>query len=201
MRILLVVMTVLWFCPDAFAGPPEGELFGYKLGSKYPVTDSTQGSWNSFMEKMTVFAENPEKSDDFQRVELITTPKTFTIGNILGIAEVESEKEAKDIAARYTDLLKTLYGDKCPAEEANPYATYSLLKLLCAERYVLSVDQFLLKNEKKYLVHVSLRFSEEKAAGKEMVALMKRELAQLKAEGKLYRLEEARKKQKLRGLE
>ena len=202
MRILLAVITFLLSCNGAVAGPPEGELFGYKLGSKYPTTDSTQGSWSPFLETMTVFADNPEKSDDFQRVELTTTPKTFTIVNILGIAEVVGEKEANDIAARYTDLLKTLYADKCPAEKANPYATYSLLKLLCAERYELSVDQFSpYKNRKKYLVHVSLRFSLERAAGKEMVAQMKRERAQLKAEGKLHRLEEARKEQKLRGLQ
>ena len=202
MRRLLVVMVFLLSCNGAFAGPPEGELFGYKLGSKYPATDSTPAKWHTFLQTLTVVADNPEKSDEFQRVELMITPITYTIGKIIGIAEVVSEKEAKDIAARYADLLRTLHVDKCPAEKASRFETYIFLKLLCAERYELSVAQFHPhKNEKKYQVHVGLKFPNESAADKEIIAQAKREWAQLRAEGKLHRLEQASKEQKLRGLE
>jgi len=195
-------MVFLLSCNGAFAGPPEGELFGYKLGSKYPATDSTPAKWHTLLQTLTVVADNPEKSDEFQRVELMITPITYTIGKIIGIAEVVSEKEAKDIAARYTDLLETLHVDKCPAEKTNLFETYIFLKLLCAERYELSVAQFPPdKNEKKYEVHVGLKTSDESAAGKEIRAQSKREWAQLVTEGKLHRLEDARKELQLRGLE
>ncbi|MCA9423205.1 MAG: hypothetical protein KC592_19455 [Nitrospira sp.] len=198
MRMLLVVIAVLWFWKGASAGPPEGELFGYKLGSKYPITDSTQGYF-SLMGAIVVIADKPEKSDDFRRVELITSPKTFTIANIHGIAEAVGKKEAEDIAARYADLLKTLHADKCLEEEAAPYET---LSLLCGGCYELYVAQFSPReNEKEHKVYVGLRFSHECATSKEILAQMKRERAELETEGKLHRLEQARKEQKLRGLQ
>lgn len=198
MRMLLVVSAVLWLCKSAFAGPPEGELFGYKLGSKYQATDSTIVKLHTLLRTITVIAENPKKSDDFQRVELIITPKTFTIANIYGIAEAVGKKEAEDIAERYADLLKTLHADKCPEEEAAPYET---LSLLCEGGYELSVAKFSPdESEKKYKVHIGLKTSNESTAGKEIRTQNKREWAQLETEGKLDRLEQARKEQKLRGL-
>lgn len=199
MRMLLVVFAVLCFCKGAYAGPPEGELFGYKLGSKYPATDNTIVKLHTLLRTITVIAENPKKSDDFQKVELIITPKTFTIANIYGIAETENKKEAEDIAARYSDLLKTLHADKCPEEEAAPWES---LRLLCEGHYELSVAKFSPDgSEKQYKVQVGLKTSNESAEGKEIRAKNKREWAQLETEGKLYRLEGARKEQKLRGLQ
>jgi hypothetical protein len=119
MRILLVVIAFLLSCTGTFAGPPEGELFGYKLGSKYPITDSTQGRF-TIMGAMAIVADNPEKSEDFQRVELITSPKTFTIANIHGIAEVGSEK--------WCGNLKEKPKGDWTANEATDFAKHCLFK-------------------------------------------------------------------------
>lgn len=196
---LLVATTILGFFNVAFAGPPEGELFGYRLGSKYSVTDNTRGYFFAIMGSIVVIADKPEKSDDFQRVELITTPKTFTIVNIYGIAEVGSEKEAKDLTTRYADLLKTLHGNKCLPEKAH---LGEVLKLLCSGKYELKVSHYSPgKIGKKHKVHVGLNFSDESEAGKKLLAQFKKELNQLETEGKMHRLEQAKKEQKLRGLQ
>ena len=63
-------------------------------------------------------AEKPEKSDDFQRVEIIASPKTFRIVNIYGIAELPDGKQANAFATQYPDLLDTAHGNKCPTTKA-----------------------------------------------------------------------------------
>ena len=164
---LLLVLAMLRGMPLAVAGPSEGDLFGYRLGSKYPVTDSTKGYFWPFMGSMVVVADKPEKSDDFKKVELIATPKTFTIANIYGVAEVATEKEAKAMAARYSDLLQTLHAAKCHSEKAY---LGEALKLLCGGQYELTVSHYPPdKNEKNYKVHVGLKFSNDAEGGKRIL--------------------------------
>jgi hypothetical protein len=198
MSIFLVILAVLLSWTGVFAGPLEGELFGYKLGSKYPATDDTQVAIHSFLRTITVVADNPEKSDNFQRVELIITPYTYTIGRIYGIAELASEKEAKDMASHYADLLKTLHGEQCPEEEG---AVWKTLRLICSGEYELEVYHSSPKGENKHQVYIDLGVTPESSTGKDLVAQNIKEWAQLETEGKLYRLEQAIKEGKLSGLQ
>ena len=199
MRSLLLIASLLGALPSAIAGPVEGELFGYRLGAKYPVGAETRGYFMGFMGSVVVIAEKPEMPSDFDRLELIATPKTFTVANIYAVAEFADEEKAKVFASRYADLLETLHGAKC-----SPLKAYleEALKLLCGGSYELTVHQFKPdKPTEKHKVHVALRFDNDSKAGKRIVAQFGGELKQLENEGKRLRLEKAVKEQKLKGMQ
>lgn len=194
MRLVFLMLSLLTALPTALAGPVEGDLFGYRLGAAYPV-----GADTKFMNFGVVLAERPEMPSDFERVELITTPKTFTIANIYGIAEFKDVQGAEAFAARYADLLNTLHGRRCSSMEAY---LGEALKLLCAGKYELSVHHFKPDNpSEKHKVHVGLRFNLDSEAGKGIEALFMSEFRQLESEGKKQRLDEALKEQKLKGMQ
>lgn len=198
MRSFVTTLLLLIGTSAAFAGPIEGEFFGYRIGSRYPVTDHTQGRLTA-MGGLEILTEKPEKPADFQWVKIIATPKTFTIANIYGIAEFSDEKEAKSLATQYADLLSAAHGDKC-----RPIKAYlgEGLELLCGGQYELSVRYYASdKSEQKYKVHVGLKTDSESKNGKRVQAQFKHEMEQLEAEAKAYRLDKAKKEQKLRGLE
>ncbi|MCA2969296.1 MAG: hypothetical protein O9345_04375 [Burkholderiaceae bacterium] len=109
-RVLLMVPLIS--CSVAAAGVQDGDLFGYRLGTRYVATEQTRG-YTFGMESVAIVADKPVKSEDFTRVELIVTPKTLTIGNIYGVREFDKEGDAKRFAAQYTDLLNTVHGKNC----------------------------------------------------------------------------------------
>lgn len=198
-RTLLVFVFLCGAWPSAFAGPMEGELFGYRLGAKYAVGTETKGYFMAFLGQMVIIADKPEMPADFGTLELITTPKTFTIANIYASAEFAEEEKAKAFEARYADLLSTMYSSKCSSIKA--YLDEAL-KLLCSKRFELTVHRFKPdKPEEKNKVHVSLKFENNSRAGKQILAQFEAELKQLEREGKKQRLEQAQKEQKLKGLE
>jgi hypothetical protein len=177
----------------------EGELFGYRLGARYTVGAETKGYFMPFLGQFVVVAEKPEMPADFGTLELITTPKTFTIANIYASAEFPEEEKAKAFEARYADLLNTMYSAKC-----SPLKAYleEALKLLCSKRFELTVHRFKPdKPEEKHKVHVGLKMENDGVVGKQMKAQFEIELRQLEREGKKQRLEQARQEQKLKGLQ
>lgn len=198
-RPFFVSMLLCGAWPAAFASPIEGDLFGYRLGAKYAVTAETRGYFMAFLGQMVVTAQRPEMPPDFEKLELVTTPKTFTIANIYATAEFADEEKARAFESRYADLLSTLYGSKC-----SPLKAYldEALKLLCSKRFVLTVHRFKPdKAEKKHIVHVGLQIENDSPTGKQIVAQFDAELRQLEREGKKQRLEQAMKEQKLKGLQ
>lgn len=196
-RDLLPVLA-LFSSFAALAGPLEGELFGYRLGVKYPIGDATRGYF-SFMGQVVLNAERPEMPGGFGRVEIIATPKTFTIANIYAMAEFDEEAKAKEFEAMYADLLGTMYGTKCTAMKAY---LEEALKLRCSKAYELAVHRFKPdKGGEKHKVHVGLKFDNESPAGKKMLGLFKTELDQLDSEGKRSRLDKALREQGLKGLQ
>lgn len=197
-RIAVSLFVLLGRFTIAMGSPIDGELFGYQLGSRYPVTNDTKGR-PSIWGAAEILAEKAEKPVEFQRVEMITTPKTFTIVNIYGIAELPDEKQAKAFAAQYADLLSAAHGSKCSPAKA--YLGESL-KLVCKGQYELTVHYFGPdKIDNKHKVHVGLTFDDVSKAWTRIHAQMEQEIKQLEAEGKTNRLEQARKEQKLRGLQ
>ena len=199
MRLPLLVAFLFGVMASAIAGPLEGELFGYRLGAKYMVGEATRGYFMAFMGSMVIMAEKPEMPSDFERVELIATPKTFTIANIYAVAEFADEEKAKTFALRYADLLQTLHGGRCSPVKA--YLEESL-KLLCGGSFELTVNRFKPdKPSEKHKVHVALEFDNDSKAGKRIVAQFESELTQLEREGKKSRLEKALKEQRLKGMQ
>jgi hypothetical protein len=182
----------------AHAGPLEGELFGYRLGSKYPVGEATRGYF-SFMGQAVLNAEKAEMPAGFDRVEVITTPKSFTVANIYAKAEFDDEAKAKEFEAKYAELLRTMYGPKCPSMKAY---LEEALKIRCAKTYELTVHRF--KPDKpgeKHQVHVGMKFDDESQAGKKILSLFKTEFDQLDSEAKRSRLDKALREQGLKGLQ
>ncbi|MEY8688303.1 MAG: hypothetical protein AB9M53_00305 [Leptothrix sp. (in: b-proteobacteria)] len=196
-RFLLLASAIL-VLSVAQAGPLEGELFGYRLGKKYPVGDATRGYF-SFMGQAVLNAERAEAPAGFDRVEIITTPKTFTIANIYGKAEFEDEAKAKEFEGKYADLLRTMYGGKCPAIKA--YLDEAL-KLACSRSYELTVHRFKPdKTGEKHQVHVGLKFDNDSSAGKKIISQFKSEFDSLDTEAKRARLDKALREQGLKGLQ
>lgn len=196
-RFLLLASAVL-VLSVAQAGPLEGELFGYRLGAKYPVGDTTRGYFSS-MGEAVLNAEKAEAPEGFDRVEIITTPKTFTIANIYAKAEFEHEAKAKEFEGKYADLLRTMYGGKCPATKA--YLDEAL-KLVCSRSFELTVHRFKPdKSGEKNQVHVGLKFDNDSSAGKKILSQFKSELEALDTEAKRARLDKALREQSLKGLQ
>ena len=196
-RILLLA-SVFTALSAAHAGPLEGELFGYRLGTKYPISDATRGYF-SFMGQAVLNTEKPEMPAGFDRVEVITTPKSFTIANIYAKAEFEDEAKAKTFETKYADLLRTMYGGKCSAIKA--YLDEAL-KLGCSRSYELTVHRF--KPDKpgeKHQVNVGLKFDNDSSAGKQILSQFKSELEALNTEAKRTRLDKALREQGLKGLQ
>lgn len=182
----------------AYAGPAEGELFGYRLGGRYPVNANTQGQFFG-LGSWVITAQKPTKPAEFSKVELIATPKTFTIANIYAFTEFTVESKARDLESRYADLLQTMYGDRCePMEKFLEEA----FKVLCGKKYELTVQRFKpFKPGDKHSVHVGLTLASQAPEWKAMQTQFKVELEQAEKEGKQFRLDQARKDQALKGLQ
>ena len=101
---------------DADAGSESGELFGYKIGDKYPVKANTlvkkrlsvsDGSISSYI--LEIVTESPIKPKEIHKVSVSTTVQTFTIIDIISCNEFDSYEKADDFADKYTTLLKAKY--------------------------------------------------------------------------------------------
>ncbi len=192
--------SLLLFAPffSATAGVLEGDFFGYRLGTKYPLSQSTKG-YVDVMGGVVVLAEKPEMPNDFQHVELILTPKSNTIANIFAVAEFSDETKAKSFANRYADLLETMHGSKCPAMRT--FLDESL-KRLCSNTFELTVAYYKPRQAKeKFKVHVGLKYESSTTLGANILAQFKSEIKQLESEGKKQRLEKALEDPKMKGLQ
>ncbi|CAN7641080.1 hypothetical protein LJR066_004832 [Acidovorax sp. LjRoot66] len=64
----------------ASAGVTDGDLFGHRLGTRLATTPATMGYWSQG--RAIIMVDKPEIPPEFEKLELPTTPKTYTIGNI-----------------------------------------------------------------------------------------------------------------------
>jgi hypothetical protein len=145
-----------------------------------------------------ITAEKADAPPDFTVVELITTVRTYTIVNIYGSAEFDEEAMARKFAAKYSDLLGTLYAGKCKKLKA--YLEEEL-KMLCSQSYELTVQHFKPDGpDKKHKVQVGLKMNNESALGKRLTAQFHGELREIEAEAKRGRLNKAAEEGALKGL-
>ena len=177
---------------DAF----DGEFFGYKVGEKYPLTDTTKGRL-TIMGSAEILADHPEKPNEIGEVHIIATPMTFTIANIYSINKFDTKKEAEAFASKYADILDTRYSKGNKIESV---LDFQRLILELSNKYSLRIgfhepD----KHRPNYQVHIGLKWCCEKK--KESAGLFDKEFDQLVKKGKDKRLKSARKKGLLKGLE
>ena len=120
MKTFILTLLLISLNTSAIAGPPKGELFGYRLGDKYPVGPQTEFEAGDFIAAKLIVAEKPEKPDNFGTVKLMVTPKSFTIFYVYADSEFPNEKTAKVFADSYAQLLNKQYGSKCVQRKTDP---------------------------------------------------------------------------------
>ncbi len=198
MRLIryFVVGLLLLTSPATAGDAYDGELFGYKLGDKYPLTDATQGHFTIWA-NAEIITEHPEKPDEMKEVQIVASVMTFTIANIYSVTEFDTKKEAEAFIKKYKDLLDTRYSKGKKIETS---FDYQRLKIELSDKYYLRIIFYDPdKRQPKYTVHIGLKFCCAKE--KEISALLAKEFHQLVKEGKAQRLKSARKRGLLKGLE
>jgi hypothetical protein len=95
----------------ARADASEGELFGYKLGDRYPVSELTQGRRLSVFRPalLELVAEHPVKAKDIDEVHLVTTLKSYTIASIFSVNTFDHREDAEIFAQQYAAILRAKY--------------------------------------------------------------------------------------------
>jgi hypothetical protein len=168
----LAALCAALACTTAQAGPPEGDLFGYKLGAPYAVGELTQQRTRvSPMVEMMI--DRPDKAPDFKAIELLATPKSLTLISVHGVADFPDETQARAFAARQSTLIAVAYGDKCPK---SPSFMNDLLKLLCPGGLELSVSYYPPDASRaQHKVHLGLRLAPDSEAGRRLSRLAEQE--------------------------
>jgi hypothetical protein len=170
----------------AAAGPVEGELFGYKLGAKYPVGKNTAIQFGQALTKLR--AEHAKVPRGFGDVELVVTPMSYTILSIGSENEFKSTADAEAFARRQSELIGGLYGDKCLVRSSAPQGPFTNhLSMLCPGAIEVTVSRFapppddgLLGGHDK--VWVSLAYASGSPQYKRLSALLETENAAKRSE-------------------
>ena len=170
----LVALLAALACGGAHAGPPEGDLFGYKLGAPYAVGELTQQRTRvSAMVEMMI--DKPDKAPEFKAVELLATPKSLTLLSVHGVADFPDEAQARAFAARQSAQITSAYGDKCPK---SPSFMNDLVKLLCPGGLELSLSYYPPDASRvQHKVHLGLRLAPDSEAGRRLSRLAEQESA------------------------
>lgn len=109
MRIRYFLYCLLALPAAVFADANDGQFMGYELGTVYATPSEKPELMTTGNLLQT--AENPTKPDDIWQVSLITTPETQNIGYIVAASWFPTEREARDFAIRYVNLLRAKYSD------------------------------------------------------------------------------------------
>lgn len=181
----------------ASAGITDGDLFGHRLGARVPVQPSTLGYWS--VGRAIIIVDKPEIPPEFEKLELLATPKSYTIGTIYATKSLPERAAAFALADKYKDLLPTLYGEQCVRERDG--AGGLVLNMRCGQ-YQLTIQLFSPDRQNPsgpYTVQVGLTMATETRVGYDWQMLLDQEREAADREGRLLRLEQARKDRSLRG--
>jgi hypothetical protein len=199
MKKTILMLLVTAVSTGAMAGPLEGELFGYRLGDKYPVGPQTKFEAGDLIAAKLIVAENSEKPEGIGSVKLMVTPKTFTIFYIYADSEFPDEKTAKAFADDYAQLLSTKYGSKCVQRKTDP--EWGPLALVCSKQYELSVRYFIAPERSPERIGVRIELSADGGSvSQSLSGKLVAEDLELKTKAKKQGLEKAQKEQRLKGL-
>lgn len=182
---------------NASAGITDGDLFGHRLGARVVTSPSTLGYWSQG--RAIIIVDKPEIPPEFEKLELLTTPKTYTIGNIYASKSLPERTAAFALADKYKDLLPTLYREQCVRERDGFGGT--VLDMRCGN-YQLSIQVFSPDRQNPnnpYTVQIGLTMARETRVGYDWQLLLDEEVDAVDKEGRQRRLEQARKDRSLRG--
>ena len=182
---------------NASAGITDGDLFGHRLGARVVTSPSTLGYWSQG--RAIIIVDKPEIPPEFEKLELLATPKTYTIGNIYASKSLPERTAAFTLADKYKDLLPTLYREQCVRERDGFGGT--VLDMRCGN-YQLSIQVFSPDRQNPnnpYTVQIGLTMARETRVGYDWQLLLDEEVDAVDKEGRQRRLEQARKDRSLRG--
>lgn len=171
-RTLAVLCAIVACTAVARAAPPDGDLFGYKLGVPYAVSELTlQHTRVSPMVEMLI--DKPERAPEFKAVELLATPKSLTLISVHGIADFPDETQARAFAARQAAQIGAAYGERCAR---SPSFMNDIVKLACPGGLELSVSYYPPDaSRSQHKVHLGLRLSPDSEAGRRLSRLAEQE--------------------------
>lgn len=106
-RLILCCIFALPVC--AFADANDGQFMGYELGSQYPAVP--QNTEISTTGNLLIQAEEPVKPANIDRVVLVATPESRTIGYIVASSWHATEDDARAFGRRYVELLRAKYAN------------------------------------------------------------------------------------------
>lgn len=182
---------------NASAGITDGDVFGHRLGARVVTSPSTLGYWSQG--RAIIIVDKPEIPPEFEKLELLTTPKTYTIGNIYASKSLPERTAAFTLADKYKDLLPTLYREQCVRERDGFGGT--VLDMRCGN-YQLSIQVFSPDRQNPnnpYTVQIGLTMARETRVGYDWQLLLDEEVDAVDKEGRQRRLEQAKKDRSLRG--
>ena len=106
---LTTVLLVSAFNAEiSLADANNGDLFGYELGDRYPTQQSdSQGGGKLLL----IEARDPIKPRSIDKVYVLLTPVTYSIGRIAGETWYASGENAIVEYERYRVILRQKYGD------------------------------------------------------------------------------------------
>lgn len=181
----------------ASAGVTDGDLFGHRLGARLATSPSTMGYWSQG--RAVIIVDKPEIPPEFEKLELLATPKSYTIGTIYATKSLPERSAAFALAGKYRDLLPTLYAEQCARERDGSGGL--ILNMRCGQ-YQLSIQLFSPDRQNPsgpYTVQVGLTMADETRVGYDWQMLLDQERDAADKEGRQQRLEQARKDRSLRG--
>ena len=170
-------LAVLFTCslPGlALAGPLEGDLFGYKLGSVYLPGELTQQR-TRVSPAVEMLIDRPDRAPEFKAVEVLATPSTLQVISVHGVADFPDDTQARAFAARQSAQVTAAYGDKCPKSTS---FMNDLVKLVCPGGLELSVSYYPPDAARtQHKVHMGLRWAPDSDAGRRLSRLAAQESA------------------------
>lgn len=105
----IFTFSIVILCTVLFADARKGELFGYKIGDPYPLTDSTKGRLHWLGQSLEIVAEKPVKPSNMSNVTVVTTLKTHTIVGIRSETEFSEHEKARAFALSFAEVFRAKY--------------------------------------------------------------------------------------------
>jgi len=186
MRIVFrVTLMIAMLAPitHAFADANGGDLFGYTLGDRYREADNKPRDDGRLV---LIATQNPLKPDAIEKVYVLTTPLSRSIGKIAGETWFASGEDAIVAYERFRSILRNKYSHWESEEQSEMH--FQGVRFSSGD-YVLSVqasgphrDNAAKISEKPFQFLITLSYSPATDAAIEFEALANEEIEQMAAE-------------------
>jgi hypothetical protein len=105
----LLLLCLLALPAVALADAANGQFMGFKLGDDYP--QAPEGSVSTTTGNLLILADDPVKPAGIQQVNLVVTPMSLTIGQIIASSWYDTEAQAREAGRHFAELLRVKYPD------------------------------------------------------------------------------------------